>query len=54
MTFLKLSHDFYELTSHLAIGIMLINGIADSRYELIFRLKSQNLPSSRLIARSKS
>ena len=38
---------------------MLINGIADSRYELTFRLKSQNSPfhlrdfSDKLITRSK-
>jgi len=29
-------------------------GVADSRYESTFRLKSQNSPSSGLIARSKS
>ena len=33
---------------------MLIKGIADSRYELTFRLKSQNSPSSGLIAMKKS
>jgi hypothetical protein len=43
------------LTYHLASGRMLIPlGIVDLRYELTFRLKSQNSPSSSLIAREKS